>query len=66
MKFICSCKDECNQTDCPHAVSHDDCGHACQRVEGARCVMDMASLPVISDAPGTVVAILIPRLRRKA
>lgn len=53
MKFICSHKDECSQTDCPHAVSHDDCGHTCQRVAGARCVMSMESLPVIPKT-GTV------------
>jgi hypothetical protein len=66
MKFICSHKDECNDKACPHAESHDDCGHTCQRVAGARCVMDVAALPIYSDKPGTTTAIFIRRREKAA
>jgi len=59
MKLICSHKDECDQDDCSHARPHEDCGHECQRVAGARCVMDTASLPQFRET-GTM-AILIQR-----
>ena len=45
MKFICEATEECSDESCPHRVSHDDCGHACERAARARCVMDVASLP---------------------
>jgi len=45
VKFICERADQCNEIDCPHRQSHDDCGHTCERAARARCVMDVASLP---------------------
>lgn len=59
MKSICSHADQCNQEACLHRLSHDDCDHTCQRMAGARCVMDMESLPEFKDH-GTV-AIMIWR-----
>jgi hypothetical protein len=61
VKFICSKADECNDTSCPHRRSHDDCGHTCERMTGAQCVMDVAALPEYGRT-GTV-AIVIPRRR---
>ena len=62
MKFICEAAKECDKQDCPHRESHDDCGHTCERVAGARCVMDVEALPEYSRT-GTM-AIFVPR--RKA
>ena len=65
MKFICSHEAECDgRKACLHARSHDECGHTCQRVAGARCVMDVESLPEIGDT-GTV-AIMISRREEAA
>jgi hypothetical protein len=63
--LICSHKDECGDEACPHAQPHNDCTHTCQRVAGARCVVDVESLPEIRDTLGTTVAIFIRR-REKA
>jgi hypothetical protein len=57
--FICNKAEECDELDCPHRHSHDDCGHTCGRVAGARCVMDTAALPRY-ETTGTM-AIFIKR-----
>ncbi len=64
MKLICSHKNECTDESCPHRQPHEDCGHECQRVAGARCVMDVASLPVIGDQ--STMAIFISRREEEA
>jgi len=64
MKLICSHKDQCTDESCPHRQPHEGCSHMCERVEGARCVVDVASLPVFRDQ-GTI-AISIWRLKKAA
>jgi len=59
MKLICSHKDECGVEACAHRQPHEGCGYECQRVAGARCVMDTASLPQFRET-GTM-AIMIKR-----
>jgi hypothetical protein len=61
VKFICSKAEGCDDKVCPHRRSHDDCGHTCERVTGAWCVMDVAALPMF-EKTGTM-AIMIPRRR---